>query len=244
MESAMHDSRRYRDSAAECLLAAQEACELHCRRLLRACRERPSSGRARSSNDHSCFPFSLIPPRLFAVCGLQIRAKGNADRGMNVRDSNGATIRDDRATERGSAAQINWRHGACDLTASFDFQKAAFSRSQSFTRQVDSVVVTQDGEFAAGFSEIATLAVANKLPSIGAREYAEAGGLIGYGADILGLYRRAAYFVDRILKGAKPADLPIEQPTKFELVVNLRTAKTTGLGIAETFLVRADEVIE
>jgi putative ABC transport system substrate-binding protein len=110
--------------------------------------------------------------------------------------------------------------------------------------QVDSVVVTQDGEFAAGFSEIATLALVNKLPSIGAREYAKAGGLIGYGADILGLYRRAAYFVDRILKGAKPADLPIEQPTKFELVVNLRTAKTLGLGIAETFLVRADEVIE
>ncbi len=110
--------------------------------------------------------------------------------------------------------------------------------------RVDSVVVTQDGEFAASFRAIATLALANKLPSIGAREYAEAGGLIGYGADILRLYRRAAYFVDRILKGAKPGDLPIEQPTKFELIVNLKTAKTLGLAIAETFLVRADGVIE
>ena len=110
--------------------------------------------------------------------------------------------------------------------------------------RVDSVVVTQDGEFAASFRAIATLALASKLPSIGAREYAEAGGLIGYGADILGLYRRAAYFVDRILKGAKPADLPIEQPTKFELIVNLKTAKTLGLAISETFLVRADGVIE
>jgi putative tryptophan/tyrosine transport system substrate-binding protein len=79
---------------------------------------------------------------------------------------------------------------------------------------------------------------------IGAKEYAEAGGLIGYGVNILALYRRAAYFIDRILKGAKAADLPIEQPTKFELIVNLKTAKTLGLAIPETFLVRADEVIE
>jgi ABC-type uncharacterized transport system substrate-binding protein len=110
--------------------------------------------------------------------------------------------------------------------------------------RVDSVVVTEDGEFAASFRAIATLALANNLPSIGAREYAEAGGLIGYGVNILSLYRRAAYFVDRLLKGAKPADLPIEQPTKFELIVNLKTAKTLGLAISETFLVRADAVIE
>jgi putative ABC transport system substrate-binding protein len=91
--------------------------------------------------------------------------------------------------------------------------------------QVDSVVVTEDGEFAASFAAIAALAIANKLPSIGAREYAEAGGLIGYGVNILALYRRAAYFVDRILKGAKPADLPIEQPTKFDLVINIKTGR-------------------
>jgi putative ABC transport system substrate-binding protein len=82
------------------------------------------------------------------------------------------------------------------------------------------------------------------LPSIGAREYAEAGGLIGYGVNILGLYRRAAYFVDRILKGAKPADLAIEQPTRFDLIVNLKTAKTLGLSIPEMFLMHANGVIE
>jgi putative tryptophan/tyrosine transport system substrate-binding protein len=122
-----------------------------------------------------------------------------------------------------------------------EFSPAFATMAKSRT---DSVVVTQDGEFAASFRAIATLAVANKLPSIGARENAEARGLIGYGADILGLYRRAAYFVDRILKGAKPGDLPIEQPTKFELIVNLKAAKMLGLAISESFLVRADEVIE
>jgi putative tryptophan/tyrosine transport system substrate-binding protein len=112
------------------------------------------------------------------------------------------------------------------------------------TSSADSLVVTEDGEFAPSFPMIAALSLANKLPSIGAKEYAEAGGLIGYGVNIQGLYRRAAYFVDRILKGAKPADLPIEQPTKFELIVNLKTAKTLGLRFSESFLLRADTVIE
>jgi putative ABC transport system substrate-binding protein len=110
--------------------------------------------------------------------------------------------------------------------------------------RVDSVVVTEDGEFAASFGAIAALALRRKLPSIGAREYAEAGGLVGYGVNILDLYRRAAYFVDRIFKGAKPADLPIEQPTHFELIVNLATAKALGVAIPDTFLVRADKLIE
>ena len=108
---------------------------------------------------------------------------------------------------------------------------------------VDSVVVTEDGEFAPNFRTIATLALQNRLPSIGAKEYGEAGGLIGYGANILALYRRASYFVDRILKGAKPADLPVEQPTRFDLVVNLGTAKALGHEFPPTLLARADEVI-
>ena len=110
--------------------------------------------------------------------------------------------------------------------------------------RVDSLIVTEDGEFASSFGTIARLALGSRLPSIGAREYAEAGGLLGYGVDIFGLYHRAAYFVDRILKGAKPADLPVEPPTKFELVINLRTAKALGRTIAETLLVRAEQMIE
>jgi putative tryptophan/tyrosine transport system substrate-binding protein len=109
---------------------------------------------------------------------------------------------------------------------------------------VDSVVVTEDGEFAPNFRTIAALALQKRLPSIGAKEYGEAGGLVGYGVNILALYRRAAYFVERILKGANPADLPVEQPTRFELTVNRRTAKALGLGFSATLLARADEVIE
>jgi len=78
----------------------------------------------------------------------------------------------------------------------------------------------------------------------GVRPYVEAGGLISYGTDLIEIYRRAAVFVDKILKGAKPADLPVEQPTKFELVVNRRAAKALGLTIPPSILLRADQVIE
>ena len=93
-------------------------------------------------------------------------------------------------------------------------------------------------------AHIADAAVKNRLPSVyPLREFVSAGGLISYGASFPDLFRRAATYIDKILKGAKPADLPIEQPTKFELVINLKTAKALGLTIPDSLLQRADEVI-
>jgi putative ABC transport system substrate-binding protein len=109
---------------------------------------------------------------------------------------------------------------------------------------VDAIAVSQDTLFGANANEIANRAAKQRLPSAGNKEFAEAGGLIGYGANNAELYRRGAYFVDRILKGAKPADLPVEEPTVFELTVNLKTARALGLTIPPSILLRADRVIE
>ncbi len=112
-------------------------------------------------------------------------------------------------------------------------------------QRVDALLVGVDGLIQANRQMIADLAVQNRLPTVYAgREYVEAGGLLSYGVSYPDLYRRAATYVDKIFKGAKPADLPIEQPTKFELIINLKTAKAIGLMVPESFLLRADEVIE
>jgi putative ABC transport system substrate-binding protein len=111
-------------------------------------------------------------------------------------------------------------------------------------RRVDAVAIVDDPMFLGNLRAIADLAASKRLPSTGAKEFAEAGGLIGYGVDFVGTFRRAAYFVDRILKGTKPGDLPVEQATRFELVINRKAARALALNIPEQLLYRADKLIE
>ena len=117
---------------------------------------------------------------------------------------------------------------------------AAFARSPN-----GGLILTASGLASLHRDLIITLAAQHKLPAVYfERVYAAAGGLISYGADFADMYRRAAGYVDRILKGEKPADLPVQAPTKYELVINLKTAKALGLTVPSSVLARADEVIE
>jgi putative ABC transport system substrate-binding protein len=109
---------------------------------------------------------------------------------------------------------------------------------------IEFLAVEEEAMLISNAKTVAELAARQRLPSIGGRDLAEAGGLIGYGANVPALYRRAASFVDKLIKGAKPADLPIELPTKFDLVINLKTAKALGVTIPPGVLAIADDVIE
>jgi putative ABC transport system substrate-binding protein len=122
-----------------------------------------------------------------------------------------------------------------------DFERAF---TQITRGGAQAVVVYEDALFLAQAARLAALAERHRLPSIGFREYADDGGLLGFGVDFPAVWRRAAGFVDRIFKGARPADVPMQQPEKFDTVVNLRTAKVLRLAIPPRVLQRADRVIE
>ena len=111
-------------------------------------------------------------------------------------------------------------------------------------KSVEAVAIQEDGMLNANVRTAGDLAMRKRLPLIGNTEVPRAGGVLGYGVNFPEVFRRAAYFVDKILKGAKPADLPVEQPTVFELVINMKTAKALGIQIPHSMLLRADEVIQ
>ena len=110
--------------------------------------------------------------------------------------------------------------------------------------RLSTVALIEDPVFNTNFKPLAELAAKHRMASLGSPDFADVGGWIGYGVSIPDLFRRSAYFVDRIFKGARAADLPIEQPTKFELVMNMKTAKALGIVISQELLLRADKVIE
>ena len=101
-----------------------------------------------------------------------------------------------------------------------------------------------DGRFIANAKRIAELAITNRVPSIGAKEYCEAGGLVADGVDFPHIWRQSGVLVDKILKGAKPAELPVQQATKYEFILNIKTAKALGVTIPPSLLARADKLIE
>jgi putative ABC transport system substrate-binding protein len=114
----------------------------------------------------------------------------------------------------------------------------------ALAQHADAIFVLDDPMFGSNAGRIAALAAQSRLPAMyGFRQYVDAGGLISYGPNLSDLFKRAATYVDKILKGAEPAELPIEQPTNFELVVNLKTAKALGITIPESILLQADEII-
>jgi putative ABC transport system substrate-binding protein len=136
----------------------------------------------------------------------------------------------------GVQLQVFAAEGAADFQRAFSEMRAA---------SVDAVSVQSTNVFFRARQRLAELMTQNRLPSVYlSREFVDAGGLMSYAPNVADLFRRAATYVDKILKGTKPADLPVEQPTKFELVINLRTAKALGLTVPQSLLARADEVIE
>jgi putative ABC transport system substrate-binding protein len=111
-------------------------------------------------------------------------------------------------------------------------------------KSIEAVAIQEDGMLNANVRTAGDLAIRKRLPLVGNTEVPQAGGLLGYGVNFPEIFRRAAYFVDKILKGAKPADLPVEQPSAFDLVINMKTAKALGIQIPQSVLLRATEVIQ
>jgi len=140
------------------------------------------------------------------------------------------------ATERG------WKVLSIELRETGDME-AAFKTAAA--ARAGAVLVLTSGPFSAHARRLAEVAATSRLPVMYPfRFFVEAGGLMSYSPDLVDMWRAAAVFVDKILRGARPGDLPVEQPTKFELVINLKTAKSLGLTIPHSVLRRADQVIE
>jgi putative tryptophan/tyrosine transport system substrate-binding protein len=126
--------------------------------------------------------------------------------------------------------------GLDDLPGAFELAQSA---------GIEALFVVDDGTMTKRRHEVVALAAAHSLPIVSIyKDFAQAGGLLAYGPDLDLFYRHAAYYIDKILKGASPDELPVEQPSKFDLMINLKTAKSLGLNVPQSLLARADDVIE
>jgi putative ABC transport system substrate-binding protein len=153
-------------------------------------------------------------------------------------------VRETEAAARTLGLQIQ----SLEVQGPDDFENALLERKvlpAALSGRAGALFVVDDPLVMGYRTRIADFAARNGLPAAAIyKNFAAAGGLLTFGASLADLYRRAAIYVDKLLKGAKPADLPVEQPTKFELVINLKTAKALGLTLPATVLARADQVIE
>jgi putative ABC transport system substrate-binding protein len=159
---------------------------------------------------------------------------------VNANDRSGTRIYIEEA--QNAASKLKIAIIPVEVATANDLE-AMFSKMRD--SQVDGLVVCQDGLFFSTRKNIADLALVQHLPAaVYSRETVAAGALVSYGPDNYGIFRRTGYYIDSILKGAKPADFPVEQPTKFEFIINLKTAKTLGLAIPQSMIVAADDVLE
>ncbi len=169
-----------------------------------------------------------IVPRLSRVAVL----------GTSIQPGNAQSLRETELAARAFGVKLQY----LDVRGPKDIETAFRAASKG---HADVVLVLGGAVLNSHRTQIADLAAKNRLPAVhGQPEFMDAGGLMFYGASITEMFRRAATYVDKILKGAKPADLPVEQPTKFELVINLKAAKQIGLTIPPNVLARADKVIK
>lgn len=159
----------------------------------------------------------------------------------HLRNPDNLAYRKSFAEAEQAAASLNLKLLTFEARNVSDFDAAFVAMAKA---RVDAVLVMQDSPFTTNDDRIAVLAAKHRLPSVGTPELAETGGMLGYGGNSLDPYRRSATYVDKILKGAKPTDLPVERPIKFDLVINLKTAKALGVKIPQSILLRADKVIE
>ena len=190
--------------------------------------------------------FSVISPELVGK-GMELltHTVPGVSRIAVLWDSGAAgelTIKDQLKSAQAAGQALGVRLQFVEARGPADFDRAFSDMTRA---RASALTVLTSVAFLGARRRLADLTAKNRLPAAyGAREHVDAGGLMSYGPDYADLFRRAATYVDKILKGAKPADLPVEQPTKFELVINMKTAKALGLTIPPAVLARADEIIQ